>query len=454
MPAPEPPFFSAAIAKGSFLEFSFCIYLVKPGYSSGKTALFGQFRTPPTAALLGREKGIGHNDSIHPDKLEMRLLHFADLHLGVENYGRLDPATGLHSRLLDFLRVFDFIIDTAISRPVDLVLFCGDAFRSREPSPTLQCLFAERIIRLAEAEIPAMILPGNHDLPPLPGRRSALEIYPILNVPGVEVVTQPRLLRIATASGPLQIASLPAGSKGSESETGTIDLVKALATQVENDCPAILAGHVAIKGAKVGAETTLTLGREVLLPREALLQPEFCYIALGHLHRFQDLNPGKQPPLVYCGSPERVDFSEETEPKGFVIATINDSEVNYEFVETPARRFVTVDLHLEAGESTLEVLEAIAEREVANAVVKVILRSEDDIPADEQEIRRALETAAWTTPITREVEKPAARLRAPELAKGWQDPLLALEEYLKTTRYSDERKITLRQAAAKLLEKS
>jgi DNA repair protein SbcD/Mre11 len=384
----------------------------------------------------------------------MRLLHFADLHLGVENYGRLDPVTGLHTRLLDFLRVFDFIIDAAISRQIDLVLFCGDAFRSREPSPTLQCLFAERIMRLAEAKIPVVILPGNHDLPPLPGRRSALEIYPILAVPGIEVVTQPHLLRVATAAGPLQIACLPAGGKGTESEIGTTDLVKTLAAQVKNDCPAVLAGHAAIKGARVGAEATLSLGREVLLSREALLQPEFCYIALGHLHRFQDLNPGKQPPLVYCGSPERVDFSEETEPKGFVIAEIGNPEVKYEFVETPARRFVTVDLHLQAGESTLEVLEAIAEQEVADAVVKVVLHSEEEISADEQEIRRALESAAWTTPITREVEKPAARLRAPELAKGWQDPLQALEEYLKTTRYSEERKTALRQAAAKLLGKA
>jgi DNA repair protein SbcD/Mre11 len=411
----------------------------------------------------------------------MRLLHFADLHLGVENYGRPDPATGLHSRLQDFLRVFDFVVERAVSPPVDLVLFCGDAFRSREPSPTLQCLFAERIGRLAQAGIPVVILPGNHDLPPLPGRRSALEIYPILSVPGVEVVTQPRLLRVTTPAGPLQIACLPAGSKDTESENGAIELVRRLAAQVAEDCPAVLAGHVAIRGAKVGAETTLTLGREVLLPREALLQPEFCYIALGHLHRFQDLNPGKQPPLVYCGSPERVDFSEEHEAKGFVIVEIESSEpalseiegsrvqssertnpsglnpqflTSYEFVETPARRFVTVDLRLQAGESTLEVLEAIAEQEVAGAVVKVVLRSEEEIPADEQEIRRALQSAAWTTPITREVERPAARLRAPELAKGWQDPLLALDEYLKTTRYSEERKAALRQAAEKLLGKS
>ena len=33
----------------------------------------------------------------------IKILHLADLHLGVENYGRVDPETGLHSRLLDYL---------------------------------------------------------------------------------------------------------------------------------------------------------------------------------------------------------------------------------------------------------------------------------------------------------------------------------------------------------------
>src|SRR2546421_728635 len=49
----------------------------------------------------------------------MKLLHFADLHLGVENYGRTDPATGLSSRLGDFLRTFDEVVDYAIRERVD-----------------------------------------------------------------------------------------------------------------------------------------------------------------------------------------------------------------------------------------------------------------------------------------------------------------------------------------------
>src|SRR6267142_172267 len=44
----------------------------------------------------------------------MKLLHFSDIHIGMENYAKLDPETGLSTRLLDFLKTFDFIVDTAI----------------------------------------------------------------------------------------------------------------------------------------------------------------------------------------------------------------------------------------------------------------------------------------------------------------------------------------------------
>jgi len=60
----------------------------------------------------------------------VRILHFADLHLGVENYGRTDAATGLHSRLLDFLRSFDELVDYALDQRVDLVLNGDPSFIS------------------------------------------------------------------------------------------------------------------------------------------------------------------------------------------------------------------------------------------------------------------------------------------------------------------------------------
>ena len=64
----------------------------------------------------------------------MRILHFDDLHLGIENFGRIDPETELSTRLLDFLRTYDEVVEYAIDNRVDLVLFCSDAYKSRDPN--------------------------------------------------------------------------------------------------------------------------------------------------------------------------------------------------------------------------------------------------------------------------------------------------------------------------------
>ncbi|HEY4687949.1 MAG TPA: DNA double-strand break repair protein Mre11, partial [Anaerolineae bacterium] len=68
----------------------------------------------------------------------IRLLHFADIHVGMENYGHVDSATGINTRVIDFLRRFDEVIEYGLSRDVDVALFAGDAFKTRDSSPTLQ----------------------------------------------------------------------------------------------------------------------------------------------------------------------------------------------------------------------------------------------------------------------------------------------------------------------------
>ena len=114
--------------------------------------------------------------------MRVKILHFADLHLGVESYGRLDPATGLSSRLLDFLNALDQVVDYALENKVDLVLFCGDAYKSREPTQTQQREFAKRISRLSTNGIPIFLLIGNHDLPNAIGKATSTEIFDTLTV--------------------------------------------------------------------------------------------------------------------------------------------------------------------------------------------------------------------------------------------------------------------------------
>src|SRR3989338_10805859 len=107
----------------------------------------------------------------------MNLLHFSDIHIGMENYAKLDPQTGLSTRLLDFFKTFDFIVDLAIKESVDAVVFAGDAYKTRDPNPTQQRGFGERIKRLAKSGIPVVLVIGNHDTPNADGKANTLDIY-------------------------------------------------------------------------------------------------------------------------------------------------------------------------------------------------------------------------------------------------------------------------------------
>ena len=133
----------------------------------------------------------------------LRVVHFADVHLGVENYGRLDPSTGLSTRLADFLAAIHQIIDAAQQEHADLVLFAGDAYRTRDPSPTYQREFARRIRRLSLAGLPTVLLAGNHDVPNAVGRAHTLEIFGTLAVENVYVAHSPDVLAIETPHGPV-----------------------------------------------------------------------------------------------------------------------------------------------------------------------------------------------------------------------------------------------------------
>src|SRR5689334_7162436 len=139
----------------------------------------------------------------------IKLLHLADLHIGMENYGRLDPATGLHSRLIDYLMRLDEAIDYALDQGVDLVLIAGDIYKNRTPNPTHQREFARRLRRITGNGIPVFILTGNHDVSPAAGRAHAVEIFNTLAVDGVTIADRPKLHLVETPGGPVQIVALP-----------------------------------------------------------------------------------------------------------------------------------------------------------------------------------------------------------------------------------------------------
>ena len=407
----------------------------------------------------------------------MKIIHFADLHLGVETYGRLDPATGMSSRLLDFLAALDQLVDYALENKADLVLFCGDAYKSREPTPTQQREFARRINRLAQKGIPVFLLTGNHDLPNAFGRATATEIFDTLAIKKVYVSSRPDIYRIPTSSGRLQIVSLPWLRRSallSREETKNLnfqqinerleqvltDIITANAEKIDPKLPAILAAHVWVVGAKVGSEASMTIGQEHTLLPGNIAHPAFDYIALGHIHRHQAVH--ENPPAVYAGSLERLNFSEETDDKGFYVVDIEpDGEtrkrrVSFSFHQLSGRRFVTINANIEPGEAdpTLVVIRAITEQ--GASIRDSIVRLNISLPAElegelrDSDIRNALKEALYFT-MARDIKRES-RLRLGQLAAEEITPIEALKAYLNSKKVSPERAKTLLEYGARLIQ--
>jgi len=139
----------------------------------------------------------------------IRFIHTADIHFGVENYGKIDPATGIHSRLLDFAHALNFIIDVAIQEKIDFFLFCGDAYKTHNPTQTQQKLLLNAFLRLHTANIPVVIIVGNHDHPVSFGKTNALELFSQLPTTGFHVIQKPQTIILQTKSGLIQIVGIP-----------------------------------------------------------------------------------------------------------------------------------------------------------------------------------------------------------------------------------------------------
>ena len=388
----------------------------------------------------------------------VKVLHFADLHLGVENYGRPDPATGLHTRLLDFLRSFDELLEYAMAEPVDLVLFAGDAYKNRDPNPTHQREFARRIHRLASADIPVFLLIGNHDIPRTAGRANTLDIFATLEVPNVYVCRRPATYQIPTRAGPVQIVGLPwivrshLLSREEHKALSLSEIEELTLSKVENildkqleglnpDLPTILAVHGAVQGATYGSERSVMLGQELVLPLGLVKKAAFDYVALGHIHRHQVLRQ-KQPPIVYAGSVDRIDFGEEKEAKGFVLAEVERSRAQYKFVELAStRRFVTIEVQADGAEPMAQVQEAIAAHDIREAVVRLIIHTtmEKNRLLHDNEIHKLLSEAFKVATVVRDVERVSRLRLGSDQTIEQMTPLEVLERYLQVRQVPTER---------------
>lgn len=417
----------------------------------------------------------------------MKLLHFADAHIDMANYGRHDPQTGLPLRVLDFLKSLDTIVDAAIDEKVDMVIFAGDAYKDRSPAPTFQREWGRRIIRLSQAGIPTLLLVGNHDMSPATGRAHAIQEFDTLDIPYVRVISKPELLGSNELWDlPIQVIALPWIARSGmlavlepdltdekkirekmedlivETIIGSDEVVGWL-NRIDPNLPTILTAHASIQGAKYGAERTVMLGRDLVLPPSFVKNPKFDYVALGHIHKPQNLNgpgpdpkdstPYAHPPVIYPGSIERVDFGEAKDDKFFIIAEVEKGHTQVEWRKLKGvRPFIDRRAVLERGENVTETLiEKMPSAEtLENAIVRLTVEypREWDTLIDDAALRKHAEGAFEFHLVKRPQVEARIRLPADQTVSSLS-PLDLLEQYWKASHTEDAE--SLQQLAQEIL---
>jgi exonuclease SbcD len=399
----------------------------------------------------------------------LRILHFADAHIDIASQRKRDPETGLPIRVLDFLKALDTIVDTAILEKVDLVLFAGDAYKDRTPVPTYQREWGRRIMRLSQAGIPTLLLVGNHDLPPASNRANAMQEFDTLEVPFVKVLAKPAFLSPHDLFDlPLQLIALPWISRSgmaaslatSEEEPGNVleelekrvtGLVATWLDQASPEIPVVLTAHGMVQGAVLGSERTISLGSDLTFPGALLKDPRLSYTALGHIHKFQDLNLGNQPPVVYPGSIERVDFGEVNDEKGFVIVTIDPGKPTHvERRVIAGRRFIDRYIQLDDSNGVNEKIMSVIppQQDLDGAIFRLTMdypRSVESL-IDEPSIRHAADLALEFH-LSRKVRAEARSRVAEGTGISGMTPIEQLEIYWRAARVEPQEKETLQKMA-------
>jgi exonuclease SbcD len=293
-----------------------------------------------------------------------------------------------------------------------------------------------------------------------PGRDSAnsVSVYEGLKFDGVAVARRLEVYRYTTTHGACAVIAVPWLMREifvsnhddlrmvglAEQEHEMVKLVESyIQTQVDilmaedANRPIIVTYHGTVAGAVSGFERQLTLGRDIQMPQSVLCPAGVDYVALGHVHKHQVLR--SDPPMVYAGSIERIDFGEINETKGCVLVKFHMKQASYEFIPLAARPFVeiAVDVQQIGDSSVMDRIQlAIERKDVKNAVVKVVI---DALPAQralisDRQIRVWLEGlgAAYVARITvvlpRQIATPDGVQRVN--TDGLPTPIEALEEYL------------------------
>jgi exonuclease SbcD len=221
----------------------------------------------------------------------------------------------------------------------------------------------------------------------------------------------------------LEMSAAEPGEVFAGLESRISSLIEEYINEADPSLPLILTAHASVEGATFGAERMVMLGSDLVLPTSLVKDTRLDYVAMGHIHKPQDVNEGGKPPVIYPGSIERIDFGEAKDDKFYVIAEITrgEAKVRWEKIEG-TRPFIERRAVLKpalsrvegSSENVTEFLKSHLPKDMSEAIVKLVVEypREWDALIDESALRKHAADAFEFHLVKK--PKVEARVRIPE----------------------------------------
>lgn len=274
----------------------------------------------------------------------MRIVICGDSHIGAV-YGLGGPnGTGGNTRVDDYEKTLNYIVDYCIENKADAFIQTGDAFDKRNPAPEHVEVMNRALKKLSMNNIMAVVLMGNHDYKKTgPSYTSSISTIPAKDMPNVRVVLSKEIISLSKGEESVNLLLLPfldrrllpGKSTKEDSEIYEKQIISMINSAVEH--PIVAVGH------NFFYEGTYNDygGAEVLVKPSAFKGCDL--VAMGHLHQFRVINK-KDPIALYTGSMEKINFGDANVQKVFIDYDTEEKKVKIQKTPTVDLIDSTIDL--------------------------------------------------------------------------------------------------------------
>lgn len=399
----------------------------------------------------------------------IRVLHTGDVHLGDMAGPTKD---GVNLRRLDTLACMDHIVQTALDQGPHLTIIAGDLFnRSRVWADTalddVNDALSRFIRPLCEYSDAVVLLFGtmNHDNP------RAFEVIKKAtgDLENLRIYTTPKVEKIATSAGPVQIMAVPGFDKarlrlfnpGADKETENRnatalvnDIILGLSTEIDPAFPSILTAHYTVSGSESENGSTFLAGQDVVILPATIDAARVDLACFGHIHKPQKLM--SNTPAYYCGSPNQLTFNDEGEDHGFWIHDIYNPKsegVGHSlFVQTPERRHFTLRMSAEDVVRFISSGEYAAPEGVKDTIVRIrySCTTEQEKAFNRAELQRQI-MAAGAFYVAEIVPENIEDLDAKNQLTEHDGPAECLARWLEANEITGEKAARLMELAAPII---